>query len=353
MDKYAIYTYDFKDAPVEGDIFQGEQVVKPESSDDYRRKKLDQLFGSRNALFTMKRHNKNDADDYPCTVLAHPERFVLLRIERPKTEKIFEKHESQRGEAARIDERYLPSFPYIYVIIDCREGCGCKMAISIDSSAWRSTDKVAELVQENVNRQLSSLSCGFVIKIKPELMQIDFVSHSRNLIKKKRLSVDKMTIYFTRGMINPKVEEIVKGDPFIKRLMRSMYEAQHGQLTLYNPDSQKILANKARTLEHLVMLVGSDLLSEPFRLKMSYSDGSTYSCGKDIRMEFRMDEQAFMAMLGEGSLFPEHEIGAWFDGVTNQIEEQRNAEQSKQARTSEYRQILWDGGATAPAAVGM
>lgn len=353
MDKYAIYTYSFTDAPVQGDWTNGNEVTRPDSSDEHRRAMLDQLFGRQNTLFAMKKQNKHDADDYPCTVLAHPERFVLLRIERPKTEKIFEKHESQRGEAARIDERFLPSFPYIYVIIDCREGCGCKIAISIDSSAWRSTDKVADLVQENVNRQLESLSRGFGIKVEPELMQLDFVSHSRRLIKKQRLGVNRMTIYFTRGMINPKVEDIVSSDPFIKRLFRSMYNAQHGQLTLYDPDTHEILAQKARTLEHLVKLVGSDPVSEPFRLKMSYSDGSTYSCGKDIRMEFRMDEMAFMAMFGEGSLFPEHEIGAWFDGVTKQIEEQRNAEQSKQTGTSAGELSLWDGGTTAPAAAGM
>lgn len=113
MDKYAIYTYSFTDAPVEGDWTKGNEVTRPESSDEHRRAMLDQLFGRQNTLFTMKKQNKSDADDYPCTVLGHPERFVLLRIERPKTEKIFEKHESQRGEAARIDERYLPSYIYM------------------------------------------------------------------------------------------------------------------------------------------------------------------------------------------------------------------------------------------------
>ena len=340
MDKYAIYTYSFTDAPIEGDCTKGSKVTLPITSDDHRRKMLDQLFGKQNALFSIKKFNKSDADDYPCTVLAHPERFILLRIERPKEERIFEKHESQRGEAARIDERRLPSFPYVFVIIDCREGCGCKIAISVDSSVWRSTDKVAELIQDNVNRQLKSLSCGFGIKVYPELMKLDFVSHSRNLIKKKRLGVDKMTIYYTRGMINPKVEEIIKEDPFIKRLLRSMFDAQHGQLTLYGPDSKQILAQNARILEHIVTLVASDPVSEPFRLKMDYSDGSSYSCGKDIRMEFQMDAMAFGAMFGEGSLFPEHEIGAWFDGVTKQIEEQRNAEHSKQKRTSTARRSL-------------
>lgn len=341
MDKYAIYTYCFKDAPVEGDLTLGNIVTRPDSSNNHRRAMLDQLFGRQNTTFIIKKYNKSDADDFPCTVLAHFNRFVLLRIERPKTEKIFEKHESQQGEAARINERLLPSFPYIYVIIDCREGCGNKVAISIDSSVWRSTDKVAELVQANVNRLLDSLSRGFRIILEPELMQLDFVSHSRNLVKKKRLSVDKMTIYFTRGMINPKVEEIIKEDPFIKRWMRSMYSAPHGQLTLFEPNSQEIFANKARTLEHIVALVASDPVSEPFRLKMTYSDGSTYSCGKDIRMEFRMDETAFMSLFGQGSLFPEHEMGAWFDSVTKQIEEQRNAENSKQNRTSAAAEPLY------------
>lgn len=330
MDIYAIYTYEFTDKPVEGDWTKGEQVTVPESSDDHRRAMLDKLFGKQNASFTIKKYNKNDADDYPCTVLAHPDRFALLRIERPTEVKVYEKHESSRGEAARIDERHLPSNPYIYVIIDCRERKGNKIAISIDSSAWRSTDRVADLVQDNVNRKLESLSLGFGIHVKPELMQLDFVSHSRNLIKRKRLAVNKMTIYFTRGLINPMVEEIVKEDPFIKRLLRSMYNAKHGQLTLFEPESQKIFANKARTFEHIVTLVGSDPVSEPFRLKMSYSDGSTYSCGKDIRMEFRMDAMVFAAMFGEGCIFPQQEIGAWFDSVTKQIEEQRNAERPKQ-----------------------
>lgn len=340
MDKYAIYTYSFTDAPIEGDWTKGDKVTLPKLSDDQRRAMLDQLFGRQNALFTIKKYNKSDADDYPCTVLAHPERFILLRIERPKEERIFEKHESLRGEAARIDERRLPSFPYVFVIIDCRESCGCKIAISVDSSAWRSTDKVAELIQNNVNRQLKNLSRGFGIKVDPELMKLDFVSHSRNLIKKKRLGVDKMTIYYTRGMINPKVEEVIKDDPFIKRLFRSMFNAQHGQLTLYGPESKQILAQNAKILEHIVTLVASDPVSEPFRLKMDYSDGSSYSCGKDIRMEFRMDAMVFGAMFGEGSLFPEHEIGAWFDGVTKQIEEQRNAEHSKQNRTPAIRKSL-------------
>ncbi len=353
MDRYAIYTYHFKDAPVEGDWTESTEVTRPDISDEQRRIWLDRLFGEKNNEFSMKKLNKHDADCYPCTVLAHPERIILLRLERPKVEKVWEKHESERGEAARIAERNIPSFPYIYILIDCREKCKGTIAISIDSNAWRSTDKVADLLKENIDRLLASLSRGFIIKIKPELLQLDFVSHSRRLIKKQRLSVKKMTIYFTRGMINPKVEEIINGDTFIKGLLKRMYQAQHGELTLWGPEGDRIIDGRSSVFEHLVMLVGSDPQAEPFRLSMSYSDGSTYSCGKDIRMEFQMDDMAFMSLFGEGSLFPEHEMGAWFDGVAKQIEEQRNAEQSKQKRPSTDQKSLWSGGTDATVAIGM
>ena len=48
MEKYAIYTYSFIDAPVEGDLTIGNTVTRPESSDKHRRAMLDHLFGKQN-----------------------------------------------------------------------------------------------------------------------------------------------------------------------------------------------------------------------------------------------------------------------------------------------------------------
>ncbi len=116
MDRYAIYTYHFDDAPVEGNWTEGAEVTRPDSSFKQRLKWFEALFGKKNNTFTMKKENKHDADYYPCTVMAHPENIVLLRLERPKHEKVWEKQESTTGEAARIDERNIPSFPYIYIM---------------------------------------------------------------------------------------------------------------------------------------------------------------------------------------------------------------------------------------------
>jgi hypothetical protein len=39
-------------------------------------------------------------------------------------------------------------------------------------------------------------------------------------------------------------------------------------------------------------------------------------------MEFWMSDNTFMSLLGMGTLFPQDEIGAWFDEVTRKIEKQ-------------------------------
>jgi hypothetical protein len=104
--------------------------------------------------------------------------------------------------------------------------------------------------------------------------------------------------------------------------MQRMYNAPHGELTLYGPEGTKIINARSKVFQHLVTLVGSDPVAQPFRLSMSYSDGSVYKCGKDVRMEFWMSDNTFMSLLGMGTLFPQDEIGAWFDEVTRKIEKQ-------------------------------
>ena len=341
MEKFAIYSFKFIDVPIEPDWTKPEGAVAAvPKTDDERRMWLNRLFGQARDEFVFKKQNKNDADRLPCTVMSHPDRFVLLRLENPKTEHIYDKRQSQAGEVPRIDMREVPSFPYLYIVFDFREGVGCKIAISVASDAWRKLDIVAKLIEENVNHHLKNQESGFGISISPETLPIDFVSHSRRLIKKQKLSVKKMTFYFTRGLINPKVEEIVKSDKLVRSWINNMIKAQHGEVTLYDPDSSLIARKNTQILEHLAMLVGSDPMGSLFRLKMSYSDGSTYSCGKDIRMEFDMDDVTMAGLLGYGTLFPENTIANWFDRKTLEIEEQRHAETSNQIRTTEAGEIL-------------
>ncbi len=352
MDNFAIFSYSFEDAPQVGDIFADRQVQVPTFSENHCRAVLNELFGSEKSTFNIKKYMRSDADDYPCTVLAHNGPYVLLRLEHPKYEKIYEKRKSAQGGVDPIDMRLVPSNPFLYVVIDCREGCGNKIAISIDTNAWRKTDTVAALIEDNINRKLESLSRGFRIRVKPEVMQMDYVSHSRNLIKKKHLTVEKMTISLTRGTIDPLIEEIIRKDKFISGLMQRLYKAHYATLNLYGPDGEEIV-RRAKTFEHLVMLVASNPVAEPFRLSMKYSDGSIYSCGKDVRMEFRMDELTFMDLCGKGSLFPELGVEAWFNMIEKQIREQRDAIAKEQDRATKAARALRYRGAETSTTAGV
>lgn len=323
MDKYAIYYYKCKDAPVEGNFLHGTTVVNPDTSEEHCREMIYALFGEKNAELNFKKVKKNSADSYPGIVMARAEELVLLRVENPKEVTVWEKHTPPPGKAANIDKRKVPSNPYSFIIIDCRAGRNM-IAIQVDSSVWRSTDSVADLLQENVNRKLEAEGSGFGIEVKPQVLPVDFLTLSRRLIKKDRLPVTKMTVYLTRGLINPKVEDIVKNDPYLKDMHKRMFEASSAECSYNYPNGMRILDGRSKMLEHFVMLIGSEP-SGAFRLKLSYADGSSYICGKDVRMEFQMSDDAFLGMLGIGNLFPEHEMGAWLDHVANEIEKQKNA----------------------------
>ena len=341
MLKLVPYSFSFIEVPVQMDWTKdGSSDSQPDTSDAARLQMLDHLFGQEKTTFRILKQNKHDADTLPCTVLAHPERIVLLRLENPKQEVIYDKRQAQPGEVARIDIRDIPSFPYLYVILDLREGGSKKVAISVASDAWRNLDIVAKLIEENVNRLLSECQCGFGIELKPETLHVDFVSHSRMLIKKKKMSVQKMTIYLTHGLINPKVEEVIKEDPTIRIWLNHMYKAQHGEFTLIDPDSNELLKNNARLLEHMGLLIGSDPSGQNFRMKMTYSDGRSYTCGKDIRMEFEMNDMTFSGILGVGVLFPEDEISRWFDNITQEIIQSREESYTYEKRTRKSRKTL-------------
>ena len=47
-----------------------------------------------------------------------------------------------------------------------------------------------------------------------------------------------------------------------------------------------------------------------------------------------MSDNTFMSLLGIGTLFPEEEIGAWFDDITKKIEKQKDEETVKSGRAS-------------------
>lgn len=333
MDKYAMFTYRFTRPSQKDLIFEGDASGEEDLSDETRRKRLDALFGEENTEFRVYKTNKSDADNYPCTVLFHTDRIVLLRLVNPKYVPYYKVKPTTDGRISDIDKTKILSSPYIYIVIDCREGREA-IAMSINNDAWRDLERVAAFVQESINNKLDLLKLGFNVVLIPQKIHRDFIDYSRELIKKRKLSVTKMTFYFTGGTINPELEAIIKGDGYLSTLLNK-YVSKHCEVSYSNPETRDLLDGRSRTLEHIVTLVCSDPLSEAFRLRISYDDGTTLVCGKALRMVYEMDEMTFESMRGFRSLFPEQEIGAWLDCVMDNIKEERNAAKTNQAGEAE------------------
>ncbi len=316
MQSYSFYTYSFKPGIPQGGLFQGESSSFEDMSEDKRRKLFEFLFGGRGLQFTIKKK------DYPCTVMAHDGGIVMLRLERPRNVTVYDKQKQANGAVANITKRPMPSNPFNYVIIDLREGRNM-IAISIEGDAWRDTDTVANLLRESVNHHFDEMCKDIHIALTPQTFNHDYVEYSRYLIKKKKRRVTKMTFYLTGGTINPEVEAIIKKDRYLSGLMnRRRFKEKHLEVSYFDPDSPSIVRKNSNTLEHFVMLVLSEPRSDTFRLRMTYDDGTTLNCGHEVKFEYEMDENAFLSIFGNASMFPEMNIGAWLDKAKSIIEEE-------------------------------
>lgn len=325
MDKYAIYSYEFETRPIQGDLFANDNKPSSAKTDEERRVWFDRMFGERKTEVRMERTvPKTPAPKttkFPTVVMAHSEMITLLRVVNPKMVSYWEEREALPGEIKPIDKRTTPSSPFCYVVIDCRKDKNL-IAIEIDGSAWRDTDVLAKIMQESVNAMFERSQLGFAIKIKPQNLPYDFVEQSKYYIKRKKLGVTKMTVYFTRGCIDPKVAEIIRNDAYLRHLEKKMFKSKTAEITYTAPDAKRIVDERSKVLEHLVTLIHCSS-KDLFRLRLSYDNGVTLSCGKDMRMEFEMDAIAFMTMLSYEYAFPGHLMGDWLDNISEEIKGRR------------------------------
>ncbi len=323
MDRYALYTYTFPDADsIQLNCFKENLVKVPASTTD-KNLWLDRLFGGKKSDVRIQSvKGGKGADKYPCTVLAHEDRVVWLRMENEKSMRIYVKSHSQTSDPDPIEPKDMPTNPFSYIFIDCREGKNM-IAIRKDSDAWRSTDVEAKLLEESLNRMMGDLGYDFGISIKPETMPKDFWDYNRRLIKQQKQKVKKMTIYFTNGTIDPKVEDVISKTPFLKRLLKETWEAHSGKIELQDPFGQRIVDGRKRDIKNIIELITSNATDSGFGLSLAYSNGMEVTCGKDIRLEYPMKED-MLDMLFHKNLFGEYKVNTWLDQAVAYIKIQKD-----------------------------
>lgn len=321
MDNYALYHFSFEETQdIQGDFTISEVVERPVPTMD-KNLWLDRLFGDRKADVRIQRVKKNlYADKYPCTVLAHQDRVIWLRLENEKAVSIYVKSRHNPTDIDAIKQEFWPSNPYSFIFIDCREGRKL-IAIKKDSDAWRNTDTIANLLEASLNAMMESLNYAFRIRIKPETMPRDFMGYNRKLIKKGNHKVRKMVIKFKSGSIDPEVEAKIRRSPILSRLLKEMWLAPSGELVLNNPEGRRIVDRRLVDVQRIIELILCLGAHSGFGLSLSYDDGLEVSCGEEVRINYEMKASTLQMLFEEtgSDLFGEYEINKWLDRASNHI----------------------------------
>lgn len=328
MDNYALYNLCFEDIEaVQGDFTISEVVEKPYPSMD-KMLWLDRLFGERKTDVRIQRVKKNvGADKYPCTVLAHKDRVVWLRLENKKAVSLFVKQHSI-DEVDPIYKEDRDSYPYSFIFIDCREGKNM-IAIKQEPAAWRKPDTVALLLQESLNAMMESLNYAFRIRIRPETLPRDFFEYNSNLIKKKHMKVRRMTIRFKSGSIDPEVEAKIKRSPILSRLLKEMWLAPSGELVLNNPEGRRIVDKRLVDVQRIIELILCLGSHSGFGFSLAYEGGMELSCGEEVRLSYDMEANTLKMLFDQNlgqDLFGEYEINKWLDRAANYIKSMKDEE---------------------------
>lgn len=317
-----LYYFTFIDAKdVQGDFTISEVVGRPDPTID-KNLWLDRLFGNRKTDVRIQRVKRNlDADKYPCTVLAHNDRVVWLRLENEKAVSIYVKSQQNPTDIDAIKKEFWTSNPYSFIFIDCREGRKL-IAIKKDTDAWRNTDTIANLLEVSLNAMMEALNYAFRIRIKPETMPRDFMGYNRKLIKKDKRKVKKMVIKFKSGTIDPEVEAKIRRSPILNRLLKEMWLAPSGELILNNPEGNRIVDKRLVDVQRIIELILCLGSHSGFGLSLSYDDGLEVSCGEEVRISYFMETSTLQMLFDESlgsDLFGEYEINKWLNRAANHI----------------------------------
>ena len=169
MDRYCIYEVELKKRNVvQGDITEGMDTQKTDMSTAYEY--FESFFdkpGRALDIFQMNKATITKTKSHPNRVLAVADHVILFQLNNVQIKKLWKPINPDTIFPTYIQTQE-ESNPYCNVIIDNR-GPKCIMAIQVDHSAWSSTDKVRDVLQDNLSRMLESRGLEIEInsKMKP------------------------------------------------------------------------------------------------------------------------------------------------------------------------------------------
>lgn len=327
MDKYAIYNFELtKCRAIQGDLMKDDYFVVPQIEHAYEN--FDHVFGNKGTEVRIQKEKKRGvgADKFPCHVIAHDRNVVLLRLENVKNVTIYESQQTS-GPIPNIEKKKYESNPPCFIIVDNREGKP-QIAIQTDTAAWKKTNIVRDLLEENLNRELGRF--GLCIKIRSKMQKSDYWNYVTYRQKKEGRGIKKMTFQFPNVKIRPSIETTIGLSSHLKTLMELINKlgAGQGELSIQPPNNEYLLKRKLNDIKNIVALCSS---SADYSLSVTFDDDITYRCNENLRAELPMNIPLAIDHFknGQKTLLGEYDIERWLDWVIKQTEQYQDAEQVK------------------------
>ena len=326
MDRYCIYEVELKKTRiVQGDITEGMDTQKTDISKAYDY--FESIFdkpGKSLDIFQMNKATVTKTKSHPNRVLAVADHVILFQLNNVQIKKLWKPLNPDTVFPTYVQTEE-ESNPYCNVIIDNR-GDECLLAIQVDHSAWSNTDKVRDVLQENLSRMLESR--GIQIEISTKMKPSSFWDYVNYKQLNEKIGIKRLTWDF----INSKrLQAAIKPKSHLKALdeMTDLFNGYAGQLTIV-PSAKEVLELKRRRVDMVNMLDLASNLNNIYFLTVTFEDGEVYKCNSNLRAEIQVQESYVNNFRdNQKDAFFEYQLFRWLDEVKAKTKDYQNAAQTK------------------------
>lgn len=304
MPNFVIYKYDFK----EGD--------KTLFSSDTGRSALEEaqahfaklLGGKQMNLYRMKKNN-TESEIYKNDIFCTRNGITLMTVCKKKDVTIWKDYKELKES----------SFPFCHVVIDNREGV-CQMAIEQAPAFDGNPDKVRDILQESIQRELTEMGIKFEIRPKMKVKNFWEMVEEQRTIKK---DVIKQVVF---EFPNPDKVKGMDAPPNMSERLRILsvlaesMGASKGKLT-YEDSSEKGLQME-RTSEDLAQMV-SLCCNNAYNIAVHFKNMGIYRYGDLVRAVYPIEDKMLSDFTGGQTTMGENSDNPSY-GLCDKMEDIRN-----------------------------
>ena len=279
MPQFVIYKYDFK----EGDKTLFSSKTGKSALEEAQAHFAHLLGGKQMNLYQMEKNN-TESTIYKNDIFCTRNGISLMTVCREKEVSIWKDYKELRES----------SFPFCHVIIDNRKGV-CQMAIEQAKAFKSDTDKVRDILQESIQRELTEL--GIVFEIRPKMKVKNFWEMVEEQRTVRKDVIKKVEFEFphpdkVKGMdATPSMSDRLK---IFASIAESM-GATKGKVTYEN--SSEVGLQMKQTSEDIAQMV-SLCCNNAYHIAVHFRDIGIYRYGDLVRALYPIEEKVLADFIG-------------------------------------------------------